>query len=316
MSKLFRSLSRRLSFSSPSSSSSSLIHSSSNPLTEKVTRPEELSPKHNIFEEEVCFEDINQAIDNWEIPKIPQDELYVPDDNKRKSDYIIKTAENNIPLGPDSGEEFHLLTKQSVREHARHYRYLHIGCVQVAVKPLIREGLNASILMCLRDIRHNDFQDSLIGTVETSLGHGPVYFNCFPNKTVSLLDLNILDSLFLNIRIHGLNMKEGSIPAALIYRIQYKVMNTCNSRVLLKSQDRETTLFVTDMTKANVMIPRLIRWDEIDLPQSWSIDRAIPTQPRQAPLLREVKQDESGKVEIFFDRRNSFSSRSGADTRL
>ncbi|QHO12782.1 polyprotein [Arachis hypogaea] len=314
MSKLFRSLSRRLSFSSPSSSSTSPIHSSSNPLTEKVARPDELSPKHNIFEEEVCFEDINQAIDNWEIPKIPQDELYVPDDNKRKSDYIIKTAENNIPLGPESGEEFHLLTKASVREHARHYRYLHIGCVQVAVKPLIREGLNASILMCLRDIRHNDFQDSLIGTVETSLGHGPVYFNCFPNKTVSLLDTNILDSLFLNIRIHGLNMKEGSIPAALIYRIQYKVMNTCNSRVLLKSQDRETTLFVTDMTKANVMIPRLIRWDEIDLPQSWSIDRAIPTQPRQAPLLREIKQDESGKVEIFFDRRNSFSSRSEAGT--
>ncbi|XLR03742.1 hypothetical protein S83_069940, partial [Arachis hypogaea] len=278
------------------------------------TRTEELSPEHNIFEEEVCFKDINQAIDNWEIPNIPQDELYVPDDNKQKSDYIIKTAENNIPLGPDSGEEFHLLTKQTVREHARHYKYLHIGCVQIAVKPLIREGLNASILMCLRDIRHNDFQDSLIGIVETSLGHGPVYFNCFPNKTVNLLDVNILDSLFLNIRIHGLNMKEGSIPATLIYRIQYKVMNTSNSRVLLKSQDRETTLFVTDMTKANVTVPRLIKWDEIDLPRSWSIDRAIPMQPRQAPLLREVKKDETGKVEIFFDRRNSFSSRSEAGT--
>ncbi|QHO53691.1 polyprotein [Arachis hypogaea] len=182
---------------------------------------------------------------------------YIPYDNKRKLDYIIRIAKNNIPLGPDFVEEFHLLTKQSVREYARHYRYLHIGCVQVAVKPLIREGLNASILMCLRGIRHNDFQDSLIGTVKTSLGYGPVYFNCFPNKTISLLDLNILDSLFLNIRIHGLNMKEGSIPAALIYRIQYKVMNTCNSRDLLKSQDRETTLFVTDMTKANVMISRL-----------------------------------------------------------
>ncbi|QHO20437.1 polyprotein [Arachis hypogaea] len=316
MSNLFRSLSRRLSIrgsSSPSSSTSS-PHSPYNPLTEKVTRPEELSPKHNIFEEEVFFEDINQAIDNWEIPKIPQDELYVPEDNKRKLDYIIKTAENNIPLGLDSGEEFHLLTKQSVREHARHYKYLHIGCVQVGVKPLIREGLNASILMCLRDIRHNDFQDSLIGTVETSLAHGPIYFNCFPNKIVSLLDINILDSLFLNIQIHSLNMKEGSIPAALIYRIQYKVMNTCNSRVLLKSSDRETTLFVTNIKKANVTVLRLIKWDEIDLPQSWSIDGAIPTQPRQAPLLREIKQDELGRVEIFFDRRNSFSSRSEAGT--
>ncbi|MED6141834.1 hypothetical protein PIB30_107405, partial [Stylosanthes scabra] len=61
---------------------------------------------------------------------------------------------------------------------------------------------------------------------------------------------------------------------------------------------------------ANVTIPRLIKWDEIDLPRSWSIDRAIPTQPRQAPLLQEIKQDETGRVEIVFDRRNSFSSSS------
>ncbi|KAL4316139.1 hypothetical protein AHAS_Ahas15G0255200 [Arachis hypogaea] len=68
-------------------------------------------------------------------------------------------------------------------------------------------------------------------------------------------------------------MKEGSIPAALMYRIQYKVMNTCNSRVLLKTTDRETTLFVTDMTKANVSKTCLIKWDEIDLPESWTIEQ-------------------------------------------
>ncbi|MED6191400.1 hypothetical protein PIB30_116039, partial [Stylosanthes scabra] len=65
---------------------------------------------------------------------------------------------------------------------------------------------------------------------------------------------------------------------------------------------------------ANVTVPRLIKWDEIDLPKSWSIDRAILTQPRQAPLLQEIKQDETGRVEIFFDRRNSFSSRSKVGT--
>ncbi|MED6129349.1 hypothetical protein PIB30_107069, partial [Stylosanthes scabra] len=113
MSSIFRSLSRRLSIRGSSSSSSSSNLLSPNPLTENVPQPEELSLKHNIFEKEVCFEDINQAIDNWEIPKIPQDQLYVPDDNNRKSDYIIKAAENNISLGPESGEEFHLLTKQS-----------------------------------------------------------------------------------------------------------------------------------------------------------------------------------------------------------
>nr|KYP49974.1 hypothetical protein KK1_028285 [Cajanus cajan] len=64
-------------------------------------------------------------------------------------------------------------------------------------------------------------------------------------------------------------MKEGSIPAALLNRIQYKVMNTCNSRVMLKTNDRETTLFFTDMTKANVAFPKLIKWDELELTTSW-----------------------------------------------
>jgi len=38
---------------------------------------------------------------------------------------------------------------------------LHIGCVQVAVKPFVREGLNASILTSNREIRHIDFHDLL-----------------------------------------------------------------------------------------------------------------------------------------------------------
>nr|KYP43052.1 polyprotein [Cajanus cajan] len=97
-------------------------------------------------------------------------------------------------------------------------------------------------------------------------------------------------------------MKEGSIPAALRYRIQYKVMNTCNSRVLLKTNDRETTLFVTDMTKANVAVPKLIKWDEVELPTSWQLERATPTLHRQTPELQEIRQSESGKVEIIFDR--------------
>ncbi|KAG4957499.1 hypothetical protein JHK85_043879 [Glycine max] len=250
-------------------------------------------------------------MDDWNIPEIPQDQLYIPETIKDKHnfDYIIKTVENNIPLGQDIGEEFHLLSKNSIYEHSRKYKYLHIGCVQVAIKPLIDMGIDAAVLMCLRDIRHNQFEDSLIGTVETSLGQGLIYFNCYPNKTVSLMDRNILDSLFLNIHFHGLDMKEGSIPAALIYRIQYKVMNTCASRVLLKPQKGETTLFITDMTKANVSLPRKIKWDEVTLPERWVMDKATPSVPRPAPTIEHIKQDNSGKVEITFNRRNSFSSR-------
>jgi len=163
--------------------------------------------------------------------------------------------------------------------------------------------------MCLRDIKHNKFKDSLIGIVETSLGQGPIYFNCYPNKTVSLMDRNILDSLFLNIHFHGLDMKKGSIPTALIYRIWYKVMNTCPWRVLLKPQKGETFLFITNMTKANVSFPRIIKWDEVTLLKKWVMDKATPSVPRPAPTIDQIKQDNSGKVEITFNRRNSFSSR-------
>ncbi|KAH1198208.1 polyprotein [Glycine max] len=272
---------------------------------ERITRPKRSPQKDNLFE------DINQNMDDWNIPEIPQDQLHVPETIKDKHnfDYIIKTVENNIPLGQDIGEEFHLLSKNSIYEHSRKYKYLHIGCVQVAIKPLIDMGIDAAVLMCLRDIRHNQFEDSLIGTVETSLGQGPIYFNCYPNKTVSLMDRNILDSLFLNIHFHGLDMNEGSIPVALIYRIQYKVMNTCASRVLLKPQKGETTLFITDMTKANVSLPRKIKCDEVTLPERWVMDKATPSIPRPAPTIEHIKQDNSGKVEITFNRRNSFSSR-------
>ncbi|RDX97394.1 hypothetical protein CR513_19838, partial [Mucuna pruriens] len=252
MSKLLCSFSK-ISFCSSSSTSSNSNPKTLNLLTKQENSTQEVNPKFNLFDEEVRFEEINQNMDDWTIPEIPQDELYVPETIKQKqsSDYIIKTVENNIPLGQGIGEEFYLLSKNSIIEHIKKYRYLHIGCVQVAIKPLIDMGIDVVVLMCLRDIRHNKFEDSLIGTVETSLGQGPIYFNCYPNKTVSLMDRNILDSLFLNIKFH----------------------------------------------------------DEVTLPEKWVMDKAAPSIPRPAPCIEDIRQNNSGKVEITFNRRNSFSSK-------
>ena len=98
--------------------------------------------------------------------------------------------------------------------------------VQVAVKPLTREALNASVLLCLRGDRHLRFNDSLLGMMETSLHKGLVYFNCYSNFALSLFDRNIMDALTLNIKTNGYYMKEGSQPLAVIYRIYYKLMKT------------------------------------------------------------------------------------------
>ena len=63
------------------------------------------------------------------------------------------------------------------------------------------------------------------------------------------------------------------------------------------------------MKKANVSLPRTIKWDEVTLPEKWVMDKAKPSVPRLAPTIEQIKQDNFGKVEITFNRRSSFSSR-------
>ena len=61
---------------------------------------------------------------------------------------------------------------------------MHIGLVQVAIKPLTRKGINTSVLMCLWDARCKVFSDSILGMITASLYDGPVYFNCYPNISI------------------------------------------------------------------------------------------------------------------------------------
>ena len=55
--------------------------------------------------------------------------------------------------------------------------------IQVTIKPLTRKGINASVLMCLRDARFKNFKDSILGMITASLYDGPVYFNCYLDLT-------------------------------------------------------------------------------------------------------------------------------------
>ena len=51
--------------------------------------------------------------------------------------------------------------------------------VQVAIKPLTRKGINASVLICLRDTRSKNFKDNIFGIVNVSLNDDPIYFNYY-----------------------------------------------------------------------------------------------------------------------------------------
>ena len=193
------------------------------------------------------------------------------------TNYTIKTVERTYSLF-DEYETIQLFLADSINRHKEKYVFLHVGLVHVAVKPLTREALNTSVLLCLRDDRHLRFNDSLLGMMETSLHNGPVYFNCYPNFALSLSDRNIMDALTLNIKTDGYYMKEGLEPLAIIYRIYYKLMKTTlDPQSMVEPSPKGHTLLLQASTpNSRLCVPRQIQWKDINLPERWQLDAIAP----------------------------------------
>ena len=149
------------------------------------------------------------------------------------------------------------------------YAFLHDGMVQAAVKPLTREAINTSVLLCLRVDIHLRFNDSFLGMMETSLHNGPVYFNCYPNFALSLSNRNIMDALTLNVKTDGYYMKEGSESLAIIYRIYYKLMKTTfNPQSMVEPSPKGHTLLLQALIpNSRLRVPQQIQWKDINLPE-------------------------------------------------
>ena len=75
----------------------------------------------------------------------------------------------------------------------------------------------------------------MLGCVESTLSECIIYFDCFSNFTVHLHDNNGIRSLMVDLKTCGFDMEEGTSNLTLIYRVYYKVMNTINPDINLKS---------------------------------------------------------------------------------
>ena len=116
--------------------------------------------------------------------------------------YKVRIVEQTFSISK-THEKCCLFSNRNINDFlAKKFSYLHIGLVQVAVKPLTRKGINASVLMCLRDARFKNFSDSILGMITASLYDGPIYFDCYPDISLTLDDPNIVKALTLNILTH------------------------------------------------------------------------------------------------------------------
>ena len=201
-----------------------LWRSNSSVSSRTSCRPDIVNEEDHIVEDNELFPDFQK----WNIPKVDTKTVYKNSfvESAFHFAYKARTVEQIFSFSK-THETCCLFSKRNIGELiAKKFSYLHIGLVQVAVKPLTRKDINASVLMCLRDARFKNFKDSILDMITASLYDGPVYFNCYPDLTLALDDPNIVKALTLNIASFGYHMEEGNKPFALICRIYCRLLGT------------------------------------------------------------------------------------------
>ncbi|GAV59540.1 MP domain-containing protein, partial [Cephalotus follicularis] len=217
----------------------------------------------------------------------------------------IHTIEQTIKI-TKTQQNIQLLDEKTIKELAKNFQYIHFALVQVTIKPLTRQGLNTYVLACLRDASHLNFDDSLIGAIETSLCNGPVYFDGYPDLSISLTDKNFLETLKINIKLHGYNIKQGTDEsAAIIHQVHYKATNSICPKSLVNMSKGETTMMKCVTNDSNILIPHKIKWSDINILEDWSIqsDTIPPNEENiENTSLHSITQNDGRFVKIGFDK--------------
>lgn len=222
------------------------------------------------------------TLQKWKLPKVSKKKVYQKGMFEFKKNYSIQTTERIISLN-NKLESIRLFDQQAIKRYREGYKYVHVGLVQVGVKPLTREGFNTSILLCLRDKRLLDFNQSLLGVLQSSLDDGPVYFNCYPNIMFFLQDPNVWNSLALNFRLQNLEMNETSFPVVLIYRVYFKcLIDPFHTAAKKSSSFDKTLIFQTNIKRPGADVPRIIKWSEVQFPEEWKVQEENPPENTQA----------------------------------
>ncbi|GAV73765.1 hypothetical protein CFOL_v3_17248 [Cephalotus follicularis] len=98
---------------------------------------------------------------NCKPPKISNKEIYKYNPfNPFNFTKRIQTIEQTIKI-TKTQQNIQLLDAKTIKELAKNFKYMHFALVQVTIKPLMRQGLNTSILACVTphvlNLENNNF---------------------------------------------------------------------------------------------------------------------------------------------------------------
>jgi hypothetical protein len=161
----------------------------SNSTTSTRSRSSLASLEDIVHEEDEILHSDND-LQNWSIPKLDKKEVYKTSwvSSVFQAEHKVKTVERSYALSKDK-EECLLFKKKEMKEFRnKGYRFIHLGLIQVGIKPLTRRGINAAVLLRLLDGRFTDHEQARLGMVEANISKGPIHFNVNPDLTLSLDD--------------------------------------------------------------------------------------------------------------------------------
>ena len=253
------------------------------------------------------------GLNKWTIPRIPKKLLYeLGTFEDLGLIQTVKTSEETITL-ENQEMVIKLLNESDIIKYQKDFNFLHIGLIQIAFKPMTLQGLPESFLAVLRDGRNLNWKQSLMGIMQTSLAHGPVYFDVYPNLQLSLTDANILEALTLNIKTHGYNYMPGSELICVCFRIYFKPLVTMNPKCKrVDKQRNETVLIESNFNRSKISTRKVIKWEEIEFPTNWVMEQGVPVQPKIENNITNISQSSDGtvKIEFFNEKEESLIRRS------
>ena len=137
-----------------------------NNLRSSSSRSQMSSKTDTVNKEEVSLTNVSleKNWQNWNLPLVPQNKIYKKTTFSNISfllNYTIKTIERTYSL-KQSFETLQLLSRDEIDKNIKNFSFIHFGLVQVAVKPLTRQGLHISVLLYLRDGRFNIYKNALL----------------------------------------------------------------------------------------------------------------------------------------------------------
>ena len=75
----------------------------------------------------------------------------------------------------------------------------------------------------LLDSRFLEYQNAVIGTVQTTLNAGTIFVTLFPNLNISLKDPHLCDALKVLVQITGASQVQDTFAATLHYQLAYRL---------------------------------------------------------------------------------------------